>query len=55
MSAYSDWKHGAISDNEYRSAAAAEDARDRAIEDAMWEEYEEEQEALADAWPPKEG
>lgn len=45
MSAYSDWKYGAMTDDEYRAAMASEDARDRAEIEAMWEEYEAEQEA----------
>lgn len=36
MSAYSDWKYGALSDSEYRSEMAREARRDRAIEEAEW-------------------
>ena len=49
MSAYSDWKYGALSDNEYRAAMAAEAARDRAIEEEEQEEFEDEED---DEWPP---
>lgn len=45
MSAYSDYKCGALTEDEYRAEMAREDRRDRAIEDAMWEEYEAEQAA----------
>lgn len=44
MSAYSDWKYGALSDDEYRAAMAAEAARDRAAEEMEWEAWEEESE-----------
>lgn len=33
MSAYSDWKCGALSDAEYRAMMAEEDRRDRAAEE----------------------
>ena len=39
MSAYSDWKCGALTDSEYRAAMAREEARDRAIEEAEYEAY----------------
>lgn len=39
MSAYSDWKCGSMTDGEYRSVIAAEDARDRAIDEAEWAAY----------------
>ena len=45
MSAYSDWKCGALSDDEYAFCCAWEDARDKAYEDAMYDrDYDEEEE-----------
>lgn len=47
MSAYSDWKCGAITEEEYNQACAWEDARDRYYEDRMWmnePEWDEEDE-----------
>lgn len=39
MSAYSDWKCGAISDEEYDDYCRWEEARERALEEAEYEEY----------------
>lgn len=36
MSAYSEWKYGLISDQEYRAIKNAEERRDRAIEESEW-------------------
>ena len=42
MSAYSDWKCGALSDEDYAYACWREDAMDKALEERMWaEEYED--------------
>ena len=38
MSAYSDWKCGALSDDEYAFACSWEAAMDKAAEDAMYDE-----------------
>ena len=51
MSAYSDWKCGALTDSEYRSAMTREASRDRAIEEAEWAYLDElDDEAEDDEW-----
>ena len=44
MSAYSDWKCGALSDEEYASHCAWEARQDKYLEDKMYEESFEEEE-----------
>lgn len=43
MSAYSDWKCGAITEEEYKSYCNWEDLKDRAYEESLhdWQEEEE--------------
>ena len=43
MSAYSDWKCGALSDQEYTDYCNWEARRDKYYEDKMFEESEEEE------------
>ena len=38
MSAYSDWKCGALTDDEYDFCCSFEDAMDKAAEEAMYNE-----------------
>lgn len=46
MSAYSDWKCGAISEEEYNDYCRWEDARDRAYEPADYcDDYDEDEES----------
>lgn len=42
MSAYSDWKCGALSDDEYDFCCRWEDAMDKAAEEQMYNDYDEE-------------
>ena len=43
MSAYSDWKVGALSDEEYAFVCAWEDAMDKAAEERMYaDDYDDE-------------
>ena len=42
MSAYSDWKCGALTDDEYAFCCSFEDAMDKAAEDAMYNEHDDE-------------
>ena len=39
MSLYGEWKAGILTDSEYTALCKREALRDKAIEDAEWEEY----------------
>ena len=41
MSAFSDWKCGAITDEEFYSLTARENRRDKALEEMMYEREDE--------------
>lgn len=43
MSAYSDWKHGIITDDQYRSACMMEEYMDRLLEERRESTLEEEE------------
>ena len=43
MSAFSDWKCGALTDDEYAFACSWEDAMDKAAEDAMYNDCEDDE------------
>lgn len=43
MSAYSDWKCGALSDDEYAAESAWEARQDKYLEDRMFEEEQEDE------------
>ena len=51
MSAYSDWKCGALSDADYRSACAQENAEERAYLDNLYLDVEEDELAFVGEGP----